>query len=274
MDDDELAAVQAVQRVIGGRWEATDTGERSGQVDFMFALDDDRIVALEVTSRAGAADLREAKSAVGKRADAGAFAGDTLAHLWRVTLPAGTRISTLDMPEIEATLRDCETLGLEAVSMLLLRGRHEPDHEVVARRLERLGVESALRWNETPPLGEPKILIGFSFSIIGEVTSLPQALKDVLALTDNQDKLAAVDADERHLYVLLHDRAAASGLGGVWSLPECPPDPRGVIDVLWVFAPWASSTAYLHRVVPGTDRWEHFVMATGDAAPETAISDS
>jgi hypothetical protein len=51
-----------------------------------------------------------------------------------VTLPAGTRISTLDMPEIEATLRDCETLGLRAVAMLL-RGRHGPDHDGVARRL-------------------------------------------------------------------------------------------------------------------------------------------
>jgi hypothetical protein len=264
MHDDELAAAQAVQRVIGGTWEATDTGERSGQVDF---IDDGRTVALEVTSRAGAADLREAKTVVRKRAEAGAFAGDTLAHLWHVTLPAGTRISTLDVPEIEATLRDCETLGLEAASMLM-RGQHGRDHDLVAQRLARLGVESAVLWNETPPLGEPKILIGFSFSVIGEVTSLPRTLAQVLALTDNQDKLAAVVADERHLYVLLQDRAAASGLRGIWSLPECPPDPRGVIDYLWVFAPWASS-AYLHSVVPGTDRWEHFVMATGDAAPET-----
>ena len=98
----------------------------------MFALEDGRIVALEVTSRAGAADLRDAKTLVRKRADAGAFAGDSLAHLWRVTPPAGTRISKLDKPDIEATLRDCETLGLTAVSMLLLKGRHEPDRPTPA----------------------------------------------------------------------------------------------------------------------------------------------
>jgi hypothetical protein len=76
-----------------------------------------------------------------------------------------------------------------------------------------------------------------------------------------------VEADERHLYVLMHDRAAASGLRGVWPLPVCPLDPCGVIDMVWVFAPWAS-LAYLHRVVPGTDRWEHFVMATGEPTPD------
>lgn len=79
--------------------------------------------------------------------------------------------------------------------------------------------------------------------------------------------MRAVEADERHLYVLMHDRAAASGLRGVWPLPVCPLDPCGVIDMVWVFAPWAS-LAYLHRVVPGTDRWEHFVMATGEPTPD------
>jgi hypothetical protein len=62
--------------------------------------------------------------------------------------------------------------------------------------------------------------------------------------------------------------AAASGLRGVWPLPRCPKDPEDVIDAIWLVAPWASS-AYLHRVVPGTDAWEHFLMATGEPVPES-----
>lgn len=98
--------------------------------------------------------------------------------------------------------------------------------------------------------------------MIGKLESLPDALARVLARTDNQDKLAAVDADARHLYLLLRDHAAASGLMGIWPLRECPPDPRGVLDALWVFAP--SASGFLHRVVPGTNDWEHYVMATGE----------
>jgi len=107
-----------------------------------------------------------------------------------------------------------------------------------------------------------------SYDVIGEHTSLVEALGRVLAnKTDNQKKLAAADAHERHLYVHLEDRAAAEGLAGTWSFPACPPDPLGVIDAIWVFGPWAS-TGLLHRDVPGTDNWEHFVMATGEPAPE------
>jgi hypothetical protein len=107
--------------------------------------------------------------------------------------------------------------------------------------------------------------------VIGTTDSLPEALGRVLAKTDNQDKLAAADVDERHLYVNLNDHAGASGLRGIWALPTCPEDPRSVIDWLWIFAP--SSSTFLHRVEPGTDHWEHFVMASGEAAPESALGD-
>jgi hypothetical protein len=72
--------------------------------------------------------------------------------------------------------------------------------------------------------------------VIGKDTSLPGALSRVLARTDNQAKLSAAEADERHLFIQMNDHAAASGLRGIWALPRCPTDPRGVIDSLWIFA--------------------------------------
>jgi hypothetical protein len=266
--DEEEAAAQAVQRVIGGAWVVTDTGTRPSEVDVMIDLEDGGRVAVEVTSRVDY-EVRAARSAIRKRDDRGDFAGESLSCMWHVSVSPQTRISELRLVELEATLRDFEAQGLESVSAWRAHERHG---DRAGRELRRLGIESAVRWNESPPRGTPRILFGQSFSVIGEHTSLPVALEQVLGQTDNQDKLAAVEADERHLYVLMHDRAAASGLRGVWPLSVCPPDPCGVIDMVWIFAPWASS-AYLHRVVPGTDQWEHFVMATGEPAPD-ALSDA
>lgn len=267
--DEEEAAAQAVQRVIGGAWVVTDTGARPRQVDVIIDLEDGRRVALEVTSKGDYA-VREASHAIRKRDDRGELAGESLTCQWHVSVSTQMRISTLPLPQLEATLRDFEAEGLESVSSRGVRPHYSDPGDPAARSLARLGVESAVRWNESPLPGEPRILLGSSFSVIGEHTSLPGALKRVLERTDNQDKLAAAEADERHLYVLMDDRAAAGGLRGIWPLPQCPPDPRGVIDMIWVFAPWASS-AYLHRVVPGTDRWEHFVMATGHPVPVSAL---
>jgi hypothetical protein len=266
--DEEEAAAQAIQRVIGGVWTVTDTRKRPSQVDVMIDLEDGRRVAVEVTSRVDY-EMRAAGSAIRKRDDRGDFAGESLFWMWHVSVLPQTRISALPLRELEATLRDFEAQGLVSVSAWRARQRHG---DPAGRELRRLGIESAVRWNDSPPHGTPKILFGQSFSVIGGHTSLPVALEHVLGQADNQDKLAAVDADERHLYVLMHDRAAASGLRGVWPLPVCPPDPHGVIDIVWVFAPWSSSV-YLHRVVPGTDRWEHFVVATGEPAPD-ALSDA
>jgi hypothetical protein len=263
---DEEKAAAAVQRVVGGSWELNDTGSEPGQFDIRFELSDGRRIALEVTSE-GASDLRAARTAMDKRTDRGEFAGASLTHQWHVSLPTTTPVSSLQ-PRLEETLRAFETEGLEVVDAGSA-SRGDP----ASRRLARLGVSSATLWDPSPPSGRPKILLGSSWSVIGEPASLPDALERVLARTDNQDKLAAANADERHLYLHMHDHAAASGLRGIWPLPVCPEDPHGVIDWLWIFAPWASST-FFHRVEPGTDRWQHFVMATGEAVPESALGKS
>jgi hypothetical protein len=267
LSDDEVAAAEAVKRVLGGTWQPNDDGSEPSQVDVLLDLEDGRRVALEVTSE-GDYDVHKARSAINKRANRGEFAGKSLSCMWYVSVSVDRRISDLSLPELEDALREFEVEGLQIVSS---RGAHPLFGDPPARNLARLGADSALLWNEAPPSGEPRIILGPSFSVIGTHTSLPEALKRVLARTDNQDKLRAVDADERHLFIHVNDHAAASGLRGVWALPQCPPDPRGVIDSVWIFAPWASSM-YLHRVVPGTDLWTHFVMATGEPAPESALS--
>ena len=139
--------------------------------------------------------------------------------MWQIHVATETRISKLREPEIEEVLRDFEARGLKIVSS---RGAHPTYGDPDARSLARLNIESVLLINPCPPSGEPKILISQSWGVIGKSTSLPDALRHVLSRTDNQAKLAAVQADARHLYVHVHDMAAASGLHGVWPLPALP----------------------------------------------------
>jgi len=265
--DEEFAAAQAVQRVLGGTWDPHDVGGKPGLFDVLHLLDDKRRIALEVTSE-GEYDFRQSRRAIDKRTARGDFDGASLSCMWQVSVATTTRITKLATVELEATLRDFEKQGLDYVHT---RGTHPWFGDPAARALLGLGVDAAIRWNENPPEGEPRILISVGKSVVAGPEALPNALARVLERGDNQQKLAVADVDERHLYVLLDDWGAAAALRPVWTIPACPPDPHGVVDVVWVYAPAASSTAFLHRVVPGAAEWEHFLMATGEQVPENVL---
>ncbi len=119
--DEEEAAAQAVQRVLGGTWVLHDTGSRASQVDVLHELDDGQRVALEVTSF-GTHERSKTRDAIQKRTEGrGGFAGASLAGMWQILVATETRVSTLREPEIEEVLRDFEIRGLESVSS---RGAH------------------------------------------------------------------------------------------------------------------------------------------------------
>lgn len=265
---EEHAAAQAVRRILGGTWDPHDTGVRDSMFDVLLTLDDGRRIALEVTSE-GNYDPRKSRHAIDKRTARGDFDGASLDYMWHVDLPTTARIAKLAAAELEATLRDFERQGLEYVHT---RGNDPWFGDPSARALLKLGVDAAIRWNVDPPAGEPKILVSVSWSVVAGPEALPSALARVLARGDNQQKLAAADVDERHLYVLLNDWGAAAALRPIWTIPACPPDPDSVLDAIWVYAP-SESSAYVHRVTPGDDEWRHYVMATGEQVPESVLRD-
>lgn len=267
---EEHAAAQAIQRVLGGTWEPHDTGAEDSMFDVLLTLDDGLRVALEVTSE-GEYDFRQSRDAIDKRAAKGHLDGASLRYMWTVSVATTTKIKALAIAELEATLRDFETQGLDHV---FTRGANPWVGDPNARALLSLGVETAIRWNTDPPNDEPKIIVSAGKSVVAGPEALPKALARVLDRGDNQQKLAAADVDERHLYVLLHDWGAAAALRPYWTIPACPLDPHGVVDVVWVYAPTASSTAFLHRVMPGAHEWEHYVMATGEQVPESVLRES
>ena len=268
--DEEYAAAQAVQRVLGGTWDPHDVGGKPGLFDVLHVLDDKRRIALEVTSE-GNYDSRKSRNAIDKRTANGDFDGATLRCMWNVTVRTTATIAELDAVELEATLRDFEAQDLAYVHT---RGAHPWFGDLAARALLRLGVDHAVRMTTTPPSDEPKITFTVAWDVVAGPEALPSALARVFARGDNQRKLdVAADVDERHLYVLLNDRGASAALYPVWTIPACPPDPEAVVDTLWVYAPLTSS-AFLHRVTPGAAEWQHYVLATGESVPESVLRES
>ena len=104
----------------------------------LHTLDDGTTLAVEVTSE-GDSDLRESRSAIRKRS--GELVGSTLTYMWHVSVPASTRVSSLQ-PELEETLREVERQGL---SMANSRDARAPYGDPVTRSLGRLGIESVIR---------------------------------------------------------------------------------------------------------------------------------
>jgi hypothetical protein len=90
------------------------------------------------------------------------------------------------------------------------------------------------------------------------------AVDAVFAKGDNQPKLKAADAHERHLFVWMTDASAAAVFGLPDEPPPCPIDPQGVIHVVWAYSSRASWAVF--RATPG-GRWERFNDVTGDPAP-------
>ena len=178
-----------------------------------------------------------------------------------MVVQAGTSPRSLD-PRLSALLA-----RLEAKGMAWASESYDGDVQAygeIADELKELGIEEAGVWDDEPSEDQDRIVLVQSRRDIGTAGSLPAATRSVFAKTDNQRKLAQADTDERHLYVYLEDGGASAVLERVWPLPACPPDPEGVVDLLWVFSP--SVSTYLFRVRPGTGAWEKFNSGSGQPA--------
>jgi hypothetical protein len=256
----EEGAAQAVCRALRGSYEINDTGAEPSQFDVRITAEDGRSIALEVTSFGG--DVwRRTRARIESERLRGNLSGEHLVHQWWVVVPSGVGIRDLQ-PGLDEVLAQLEREGRTSAT-----SRYEGDDEVLreaADVLRELRVNSVSVWDESPPEEQPRILISQSERTIGTSGALPAALTAVFDKGDNQEKLAQADCDERHLYVFMENGGAGVVLDDQWPLPGCPPDPAGVIDVVWVYSP--ARSAYLFETRPGSAEWSRFIMATGDPA--------
>jgi hypothetical protein len=256
----EWAAARVVTNVLGGTFAIHDTGG-TAQYDVRISTPDDRTIALEETSY-GSDDWKRTKARIFAEQGKGQHAGENLRHRWWVVVREGADIKFMQ-PDLRAVLESLEAKGLREATNRY-DGVDETLHHA-ASVLAGLGVNGVQVLQDAPLDDEPRILLSPSKEWSGDSQSLTAAISAVFDKRDNQPKLAVADADERHLYVRIEDDAAAAILStGRWPPPPCPPDPEGVIDVLWVAS--FLDSAYVLRTSPGSSEWDRFIAATGERA--------
>lgn len=254
----EREACLIAERALGAVAEAWDVGGRQGVVDAMLTLRDGRKAAFEVTNLA----------AKGALYTASVLARDNhrwpLPGKWFWTIDVG---SAEDLKRLKATYEKI---------ILLCEAAGEPD----PRR--RMGWEPSadpdLQWlvqSKSTMLGHPNHFAkdmqnpgamvvpasdgGFiDHSMSGFAAELSKAFESP-HISSHFRKLAEVDADERHLFIALHDSALPFGIAselmfGEESLPPEPPPVPDYITHVWL-APAFSRRVLLWSRGKG---WESF----------------
>lgn len=221
---------------------------------------DERVIALEVTSFGG--DDWQRTDARIKAAASKGTADLPLNTVWSVVVHSGAGIRDLQ-PRLTEVLNRLEEEG-----KLNAGAGYDGEDRLLrdaSSLLADLGVSSAAVLNRAPNANEPKIVFSQVKRWVGTAETLPLALEAVFEKRDNQAKLAAAVADERHLFVWMEDEAAAARFQTAAPLRQCPRDPVGVVDVLWVSSLFMPG--YVCRVTPGMADWNRFLAATGEQAP-------
>lgn len=234
----ESKAAELVGIPLGGKFESHDDGSEDAMVDFvgetLLGL-----VALEVTStvdkhmRALADDVRPPTGLA-----------DHLQYEWRFTMPwgIGRPSKTKFWPELLAVVEQLEQ-GLDARDVDLFGGALGPQDEAVSphawaiRWLRGMGFVqgSAMR-------SEPGWRGGINVGFGGFMSNGDPIAAVTTALDSNHTKLLAAPADERHLFVWVHETHPAMTARLLLNLgPHRAIDLRGV-DQVWI-APWQENTS-------------------------------
>jgi hypothetical protein len=265
----EEAAAQIVARVLGGDYQLHDTGSGSGLFDALVVTPDGRTVALEATSYGGD-DWKRTSAGIRREPTSRRSRKNPPQHQWQVQVSSGTRIPDLQ-PGLNALLISLEERGQDSASSRYLGD--DPTLRHAASVLENLGVRFVGRLHYEPAEDAERLILTQAKEWAGTAASLTHALEAVFEKTDNQAKLADADADERHLFVLIEDEAAAGRFQTSAPLPQCPHDPERVIDVLWVQSFFVPSRVF--RTRPGSTEWASFDVGTGEQhTPSGAAAES
>ena len=153
---------------------------------------------MEVTSF-GAEDWKETRTAIEARQKKGEFQGEGLQHQWWVLFPTGTRVRQLERPLTELLAR------LEEQGLTRATSRYDGEDrglQEIATALAEQGISSVDVWQETPPRACGASSFRTPRAGIGTAGALPAAIAALFEKSDNQEKLAKAECNERHLYAI------------------------------------------------------------------------
>lgn len=231
MSPEEWAAARIVQSYEGGAIQVTDCpGAPDGTHDF--DLVSTRRIALEVTRSADPRE-RSTRAAIGKRR----WRAPELSHNWQVSVWYSAE--THDVANIAMLHRHLfgllAVLEAHSVTKVWCDGfcrRSDKAVNDAVNQLGSLGVSSILQLGQPSSGDVAAIFVG----LCGGFSTGPEVVNASVeqASADNLAKLAAAEADERHLFVWVDYSAGAVELAvRLGQLPASPNLPEAV-DTVWL----------------------------------------
>nr|WP_293054437.1 hypothetical protein [Mycobacterium sp.] len=253
----EREACLIAERALGAVAEAWDGGGRQGAVDAMLTLRDGRKAAFEVTNLA-AKDALHTASLLARENHRWPLPGK---WFWRIDVG-----SVEDLRRLKATYEKiillCEAAGEPDPRRIGWDPSADPDLQWLVRSKSTLWGHPELLAKDMPNPGATVVSASgggvIDHSMSGFAAELGKAFKSP-HISRHFRKLAEVDADERHLFIALHDSAlpfsvAAELMFEEESLPPEPPPVPDYVTHVWL-APAFSRRVLLWSRGKG---WESF----------------
>jgi hypothetical protein len=258
LDPQERAACSLVVQVLDVvQAEAWDVDGRQGAVDVMLTLGDGRMAAFEVTNL-GEEDALDLARLLGKIKYKWPVVGD---WFWRIEVGSVADLDRLKLC-FDEIIRICEAAGEPDPRRIEGGWPTHPSLRWLVRESssEMTGFPKILAKNLKRPMTEvvPRVGAGFADeSLSGFAAGLAKAFEKP-HIQKHFDKLARTGADERHLFIPLHDSALPFSVSSELIFKETlPPDPPVVPDSvthLWL-APAGSPRVLLWTRAEG---WRNY----------------
>jgi hypothetical protein len=231
LDPQERAACSLVVQLLDVvQAEAWDVDGRQGAVDVMLTLGDGRMAAFEVTNL-GEEDALDLARLLGKIKYKWPVVGD---WFWRIEVGSVADLDRLKLC-FDEIIHICETAGEPDPRRIEGGWPTHPSLRWLVRESssEMTGFPKILAKNLKRPMTEvvPRIGAGFvDDSLSGFAAGLAKAFEKP-HIQRHFDKLARTGADERHLFIPLHDSALPFSVSSELVFKETlPPEPPVVPD--------------------------------------------
>lgn len=236
LSEEEQAACVIAERSLGVVAEAWDVNGRQAEVDAILTYPDGRTAAFEVTKLAADGALWTE----GALAATNHFWPSVGDWVWTVSIGAPRDISRL-RNTYEKIIRICEAADVERPHDLL---GWSPDTDPDLKWLVQESSSRMTGHRDVPADQWPGVMVvpqARGGAVDHTMTGFAEALDVEFQqphIPEHFEKLARADADERHLFVPLHDSALPFAIASELideTLP--PPDPPPVpahIDYLWI----------------------------------------
>lgn len=245
--DEERDAARILEDRLGGPSTPRDPGGGRQQLhDFDIELPHGRVVAVEVTRHTVPAELA-ARAEVARRNWQSAL----LRHDWVVDM-----VGHYDVQKVHgrfpALLAAVDAAGVETFDL-----KHRTPSgaaEEALQALREMGARLLYRLTEASE-GGGRIILGTA-SVAGSTAAdvLAEVAEQYAGLADNSRKLAAAQADERHLFVWVenaHHQAVAAMAFEI--LPETAPELPEHVDAVWLATAYDVSQLWRYS---RNDGWE------------------